>query len=94
MTTQQIHPWRAAARTAAQTLLAVPAVLTTLGVVLDLVATDDLAEHLPAGWGAWLAGAAMTCAALAGLLARIMAVPAVDTWLDRALHLGSAPPGT
>ncbi|MCL2089834.1 MAG: hypothetical protein FWH11_01180 [Micrococcales bacterium] len=88
MTPQQTHPWRAAARTAAQVLVAVPAVLTTLALVGDLVARDDL---LPAGWGAWLAAAAVTCSALAGLLARVMAVPAVDAWLDRALHLGSAP---
>lgn len=91
-TTQQSHPWRAAARTAAQALVAVPAVLTTLALVADMVAGDDLAAWLPAGWAAWLAAAAVTCSALAGLLARVMAVPAVDAWLAR-LRLSSAPDG-
>ncbi len=89
-TTQQSHPWRAAARTAAQVLLAVPAVLATVAAVLVVIGESDA---LPAAWAAWAAGAAVTVSALAGLLARIMAIPAVDAWLSR-LRLSSAPDGT
>lgn len=93
-TTQQEHPWRAALRTAVQVLIALPAFLFGLAGVLALVAQDAFAEYLPDGWAAWLLAASLFVAALAALLSRIMAVPAVDAALDRVLSLGSAPAPT
>lgn len=90
-TTQQEHPWRAAARTAVQVLIALPTVLLGVAGVLALVAQDAFAEYLPDGWAAWLLASSLVVAALAGLLSRIMAFPAVDAVLDRVLRLGSAP---
>lgn len=90
-TTQQEHPWRAALRTAVQVLIALPAFLFGLAGVLALVAQDAFAQYLPEGWVPWLLGASLFVAALAGLLSRVMAIPAVDTALDRVIGLGSAP---
>lgn len=94
MTTQQDYPWRAAARTAVQVLVALPTFLFGLAGVLMLVAQDAFAEYLPDGWAAWLLAASLVVAGLAGLLSRIMAYPAVDAAFDRVLGLGSAPTPT
>lgn len=89
-TTQQQYPWRAAARTAAAVLVALPTALLVLAGVLTLVAQDAFAQYLPDGWVAWLIGAAAFCAAFAGVLSRVMAYPAVDAWLKR-IGLASSP---
>jgi len=89
-TTQQQHPWRAAARSAVGVLVALPTALLALAGVLTLVAQDTFAQYLPAGWAAWLLAAAVFVAALAGLLSRVMAYPAVDQFLER-FRIGSAP---
>jgi len=89
-TTQQAHPWRAAARSAVGVLVALPAVLLGIAGVLALVAQDEFARYLPDGWAAWLLAASLFVAALAGLLSRIMAYPAVDQALEH-FRLGSAP---
>lgn len=91
VTTQQQHPWRAALRTAVGVLVALPAFLLGLAGVLVLISQDAFAEYLPEGWAAWLLAASVFVAALAGLLSRIMAIPAVDRALERVLSLGSAP---
>jgi hypothetical protein len=88
--TQQAHPVRASWRTAAQTVLSV---ILVLGVIAPLVAgilTEELGEHLPASWLAWVVAAATLLAAVSAALARIMAIPAVDAWL-RHLGLSSTP---
>ena len=88
--TQQSHPWRATLRTAVQ--VGIPTLLT-LCLVLPLVVQiilDELGEALPAGVRAWLLAAAALITAIASVIARIMAIPAVDAWLDR-LRLSSAP---
>ncbi len=87
---QQSHPWRATLRTAFQ--VGIPALLTlclVLPLVVDIV-LDELGETLPAGVRAWLLAAAALITAIASAAARIMAIPAVDAWLDR-LKLSSAP---
>jgi len=89
-TTQQQHPWRAALRTAVQVFVALPTALLVLAGILTIVAQDAFAKYLPDGWVAWLIAAAAFCAALAALLARLMAVPAVDAWLKR-VGLASGP---
>lgn len=89
-TTQQQHPARAAVRTAVQGFLGT---LFTLGLVLPVAASivaTDLAAYLPPGWGAWLIAAAAFVAAVAGVVARIMAIPGVDAALKR-LGLSSGP---
>lgn len=90
-TTQQLHPLRAAVRTFVQVLVALPAGLLIAAGVLALVAQDNFARYLPDGWAAWLLAASLFVAALAGVLSRIMAIPAVDRLLERVLSLGSAP---
>lgn len=89
-TTQQQHPAKAAVRTAVQGFLGT---LATLGLVLPIAASiisTDLEQYLPPGWGAWLIAVAAFVAALAGAVARIMAIPGVDAALKR-LGLSSGP---
>lgn len=90
VTTQQQHPWRAAARSFVGGLIAAPAGLLILSGVLALIAQDTFAQYLPETWPAWLLAASAFFATLAGLLSRIMAIPAVDRALER-IRLGSAP---
>lgn len=87
-TTQQRYPWRAARRTFAQVVVALPAFLLALSGVLLLVTQDQFAQYLPEHWVAWLGGVSVGTAAFAGLLARVMAYPAVD----RALKALSSSP--
>jgi hypothetical protein len=89
-TTQQQHPARATWRTVVQGILST---VLVLGVALPVVAgiLDEeigylLGEHAVAVIVSISAGVA----AVAGALARIMAVPAVDAWLKR-LGLASGP---
>jgi len=90
VTTQQAAPGRATWRTIVQGFLST---VLVLGIVLPVVVEildEELGSFLPGAWLAWLVGAAAFVAALAGALARIMAIPAVDAFLER-LRLGSAP---
>ncbi|WIC89741.1 membrane protein [Streptomyces phage SoJo] len=64
-----------AIRTALQTLAAVAAVLPVLAALL---ADSDLAVAAP-----WIVGAAVSAAGVAGIVARVMASPAVEALLDR-----------
>lgn len=89
-TTQQQHPGKATARTVVQSFLSTLAVLgVVLPVAIEIIG-DDLGRYLPDGWIVWLVGAAAFVAALAGAVARIMAIPGVDAWLKR-IGLASAP---
>lgn len=90
VTTQQQHPWRAAARSFVGVLVALPAALLVISVVLAVIAQDAFAQYLPEAWVAWLLAGSAFVATLAGLLSRIMAIPAVDRALER-IRLGSAP---
>jgi len=72
-------PHQRVIRTVVQAVIAgVPTVVAIVGVVAD---------QWPAEWLVATAGIAV---AIQGLLARIMAIPAVDAWLTW-LGLGSAP---
>lgn len=89
-TTQQAEPGRATWRTVVQAILAT---IVTLGVVVPLVVAiigEELGDVLPEGWYAWLLGAAGVIGAISGAVARIMAIPQVDEWLNRHLSLGSS----
>ena len=72
-------PHQRVIRTVVQAVIAgVPTIVAIIGVVADQ-------------WPAeWLGAPARTAGAIQGVLARIMAIPAVDAWLT-GLGLGSAP---
>lgn len=69
-------PAKRAIRTAIQTLLAVAAVVPL--VAGQLADNDTIGAALP-----WLTAAAPGAAALAAGFARVMALPAVESFLDR-----------
>lgn len=70
-TTQTTHPWRAVARTVVQ-LVAGLAVLVP--AVLGAIADGD-----PSTLGPW----AVTAVAVSAAVTRVMALPAVETFLER-----------
>ena len=86
--TQVARPWRATWRTVVQ--VGIPAFVILAGVlpeVLD-VFLDGMGAYVPDAVRAWLAGAAVLITALAGTLARIAAIPAVNEAL-RAVKLSA-----
>ena len=84
--TQVRHPWRAAVRTAIQA--AIPTLTALWGLVLILPAIADAVAQVDGvpGWlTAALTAGAGVCAVLAGIVARIMAIPAVNEWIAKHL---------
>lgn len=88
--TQRAYPGRASWRTAVQNVLSVILVLGIVAPIVAAILRDELGEHLPDAWLAWVLAAGATLAAVSAALARIMAIPAVDAWL-RHLGLSSTP---
>lgn len=90
-TTQQEHPVRAALRTFVQVWL--PGLLAALVVIPEVVEiiVTETGDALPENLRLILAGIVTACAVVSAILARIMAIPAVDRLLERVLSLGSAP---
>lgn len=91
--TQTEHPTRAAVRTFIQTLIpALPLLVLAVPPVVEVI-LDETTRHgvtLP-GWAySALAGTAVVCALIAAIVARIMAIPAVEKAL-RGINLGAAP---
>lgn len=88
---QVANPWRAAWRTVVQ--VGVPAFLLVLvaGPAVLQILADELGGVLPPGVISWLLGAAAVLTAVAGALARISALPAVNAWLGR-FGLDAGPP--
>lgn len=74
------YPWRAAARTGVQ-------VIVSLALLWPLVqpAVDELlaALALPGPVAAWVAGAITVVGAVSTFIARLSALPAVDTFVQR-----------
>lgn len=89
-TTQTEHPWKATLRTVIQ--VGIPAFLTLCLVIPQIVdaVLEGFGESLPPEFTAWMLGAAGVVTAAAGVLTRIMAIPAVNAWLT-ALGLGATP---
>lgn len=93
VSSQSAFPGRATVRTFIQTWL--PQVLAAL-VVLPLVVqaiVDEVNRHgvvLPDWLGLALGGILTACAVVSAILARIMAIPAVDAWLSH-FRLSSTP---
>lgn len=79
------HPWRASARTAVQALVAA---LSVLAIVVPTVIQPWLEANalgLDSGVVASLLGVCAGFSALAGLVARLMAVPAVNAFVYQYL---------
>lgn len=92
-TTQQEHPVRAALRTFLQVWL--PGLLAALVVIPEVVQiiVEETGDAMPENLRLVLAGIVTACAVVSAILARVMAIPAVDRLLERLLSLGSAPQG-
>src|SRR5690606_20171571 len=92
-TTQQEHPVRAALRTFLQVWL--PGLAAALVVIPEVVQiiVEETGDAMPENLRLVLAGIVTACAVVSAILARIMAIPAVDRLLERLLSLGSAPQG-
>ncbi|AYN57598.1 hypothetical protein PBI_DAOB_25 [Arthrobacter phage Daob] len=88
---QVANPWRAFWRTAVE--VGVPAfglVLFAGPSILNILA-EELGAVLPAGFIAWLLGAAAVLTAVSAALARIMAIPRVNEALGRVKLDAGAP---
>jgi hypothetical protein len=90
-TTQQEHPVRAALRTFVQVWI--PSLAVALVVIPEVVRiiVEETGDALPENLRLILAGIVTAAAVVSAILARIMAIPAVDRVLERVLSLGSAP---
>ena len=81
--TQTREPCRTTARTIVQTALGI---LLAVGVVVPAavaIVGEEWAAWLPADAAAVLGTVAAVAVAVSGTVARIMAIPAVNSWLDR-----------
>lgn len=90
--TQVANPGRATLRTIVQ--VGVPAfvgLVLILPLILQAV-VEELGAVLPPSVTAWLVGAAAAVTALAGAVARVMAIPGVNAWLSK-LGLDAGEPG-
>lgn len=55
-------------------------VLGILPIAINII-VEELGGHLPAGLTVWLGGAAVVVTAVSTGITRIMAIPAVNSWL-------------
>jgi hypothetical protein len=90
LTTQQAQPGRASRRTLVQTAVGYLIVFGAVAPAVITIAGEQLEGVLSPEWYAWVLGAGATVTAISGLIARIMAIPAVDSWLQK-VHLASSP---
>ena len=73
---------------------AVGAVLALVVILPEVlrVADENLGEHLPPEFRAWMLGAAAVLTVLVMTGTRIMAIPGVNDWLSRWSPFGTVPP--
>ncbi|PZR55212.1 hypothetical protein DNL40_02250 [Xylanimonas oleitrophica] len=90
VTTQQAHPQRATWRTVVQGILSTVIVLGVVAPAVAAILGEELGHLLGEHAVATITAVGAGIAAVGGALARIMAIPAVDAWLQR-LHLSSDP---
>jgi len=76
-------------RTVFQVLTATLSVWAGFAVIAPQI-LDELAKILPGPWVVWLASVIAAITVVAGVLSRIMAIPAVNAWLTR-VGLGTVP---
>jgi hypothetical protein len=88
--TQVAHPWNATKRTMLAVATGAYPVLITLAQCLQMFA-DTYAEVLPGGVIAWAVGAATFLTLTAGLVTRIIAIPAVNDALAKINMDAKAP---
>lgn len=89
--TQVAHPWRATLRTILQALVAA---LVVLPLAVPVI-TDWIAENpglLPTEVAAGVTAAGAAVVAIAGLVARLMAVPGVDEFLRTYIPVFASKP--
>lgn len=84
--------WRTALQVTASVLLGLVTFVAGLAVLAPqfLAALEAI---LPPSWYAWAAAAVALIGTLAGVLAKIMAIPAVNEWLTTHSAFGTAPRG-
>ena len=90
MSTQTEFPWRATLRTIIQAIIGFAVLLPIIVPIVN----ETLGQYLPDQWEAWTVGAAGAVTALIACVTRLMAVPAVDAWLDRWLPWLASQPGS
>ena len=79
-------PWVATARTILQNIVGVTIALVSAFLAFAAIAPEILGalrEVLPEHAYLWLLGIVGTAGAIAGAIARVMAIPAVNAWLGR-----------
>ncbi|OOB90757.1 hypothetical protein [Rathayibacter sp. VKM Ac-2630] len=86
--TQVEYPWKAAARTAVQTFLALAALLAIAWPIVS----EFLQAYVPEAWLGYLAAGVVFVTGLAAVITRLMALPQVDAFLA-LLHFGAKPTG-
>ena len=87
---QVAYPWRSTLRTMVQ--VGIPTLVTLLLVVPEIIEIllDGYGESVPDGLRTWLLSASALIVATSGVLARVMAIPAVNSILER-VRLGAEP---
>jgi len=81
--TQVRRPWRATARTAAQTALAVVPVLGLVVPEVVSIVLEEAGESMPSGVRVVLLGASAVIVGVAAATARVKAIPQVEWFLRR-----------
>jgi hypothetical protein len=92
---QVAHPWKATLRTVVQVGIVLFAFVLTAGPEILEILAEDLKAQLPPGLYSWMLAAAALLTALAGAVARIMALPKVNEALGKIrLDAGTPTPIT
>lgn len=84
--TQVTYPWKAAVRTAVQAFLSFAALFAVASPIL----VPFLSEYLPAEWVAYVVGFGVFVAGLSAVVARIMALPQLQSFLG-SIGLAAVP---
>lgn len=88
-------PWVATTRTVLQNILGVILSILAAYMAFAAIAPDILEavrDVLPKDVFVWLTGFVVSTGAIAGAIARVMAIPAVNSWLTRFRSLGYGSP--
>lgn len=89
--TQVRFPLQAVKRTIVQVIIPT---LVTFGLIVPLIIQailDEVGESMPPRLRVWLLGASAIVVGFSAVLAKVMAIPQIDTWLKRNANLGSQP---